>query len=138
MPFFRSYSFILDPYHDNNQAHGLCFSVQPGIKIPPSLRNMYNELEKDIKGFKSPSHGYLLSWVQQGVLMINATLTVRPHKANSHKAYGWLTFTDAVIKYLSTQKSNIVFALWGGFAQKIGKVGSFFLVLIFYLSNLFF
>uniref|UniRef100_A0A7S4I9H6 Uracil-DNA glycosylase n=1 Tax=Vannella robusta TaxID=1487602 RepID=A0A7S4I9H6_9EUKA len=110
-----------DPYHDDNQAHGLCFSVQPGIKVPPSLRNMYKELEGDISDFKTPSHGYLLSWAKQGILMLNATLTVRPHKANSHKTFGWLKFTDFVISYLNKAKSNVVFALWGGFAQKIGK-----------------
>ena len=111
-----------DPYHDNNQAHGLCFSVLPGIKPPPSLKNMYIELEKDIPTFKAPSHGYLLSWAQQGVLMINATLTVEAHKANSHQKSGWQTFTDAAIVELAKRKEPVVFLLWGGFAQKKSKL----------------
>ena len=111
-----------DPYHDNNQAHGLCFSVLPGIKTPPSLRNMYTELEQDIEGFKTPSHGYLLSWAQQGVLMINATLTVEAHKANSHEKSGWQTFTDAAIKHIADNTQEVVFLLWGGFAKKKKKL----------------
>ena len=83
---------------------------------------MYTELEQDIEGFTRPTHGYLLSWAKQGVLMFNATMTVRAHKANSHKSLGWQTFTDAVIDYLNREKSKIVFALWGGFAQKKGAV----------------
>ena len=96
--------------------------MQPGIPPPPSLRNMYKELESDIDSFKRPSHGYLISWAKQGVLMFNATLTVRPHKANSHKDFGWQTFTDEVINYLNQNRSDLIFALWGGFAKKKGKV----------------
>jgi uracil-DNA glycosylase len=111
-----------DPYHDNNQAHGLCFSVQPGIKTPPSLVNMYKELTTDIPGFKTPPHGYLIDWADQGILMLNATLTVEAHKPNSHAKLGWQMFTDRVIKYLNDNKRGIVFLLWGGFAQKKGKM----------------
>ncbi|CUG88446.1 uracil-DNA glycosylase, putative [Bodo saltans] len=111
-----------DPYHDNDQAHGLCFSVLPGVKVPPSLVNMYKELVTDIPGFVTPSHGYLESWARQGILMLNATLTVEAHKANSHAACGWQAFTDGVIKKLGTEKSDIVFLLWGGFAQKKAKL----------------
>eukprot|EP01063_Lacrimia_lanifica_P023956 TRINITY_DN3186_c0_g1_i1.p1 TRINITY_DN3186_c0_g1~~TRINITY_DN3186_c0_g1_i1.p1 ORF type:complete len:292 (+),score=150.84 TRINITY_DN3186_c0_g1_i1:50-925(+) len=111
-----------DPYHDNNQAHGLCFSVLPGIKPPPSLKNMYIELEQDIPGFKTPGHGYLMPWAEQGVLMLNATLTVQAHKANSHAKSGWQKFTDATIKYLSENHTGVVYLLWGGFAQKKGKL----------------
>eukprot|EP01061_Rhynchopus_euleeides_P007919 TRINITY_DN1698_c0_g1_i1.p1 TRINITY_DN1698_c0_g1~~TRINITY_DN1698_c0_g1_i1.p1 ORF type:complete len:277 (+),score=127.19 TRINITY_DN1698_c0_g1_i1:88-918(+) len=111
-----------DPYHDDNQAHGLCFSVLPGVKTPPSLRNMYTELATDISGFKAPNHGYLLSWAKQGVLMLNATLTVQAHKANSHAKCGWQTFTDAAIKAIAEQPDPVVFLLWGGFAQKKAKL----------------
>jgi uracil-DNA glycosylase len=110
-----------DPYHDNNQAHGMCFSVMPGIKVPPSLANMYKELATDIPGFVPPPHGYLGSWAAQGVLMLNATLTVEAHKANSHASIGWQNFTDDVISFLSSNTSGLVFLLWGGFAQKKGS-----------------
>ena len=106
-----------DPYHGPNQAHGLCFSVSPGVPPPPSLLNMYKELERDIPGFVTPSHGTLLSWAHQGVLMLNATLTVEAHKANSHSSIGWQTFTDAVIDYVNRKKKGVVFLLWGKFAQ---------------------
>lgn len=109
-----------DPYHDNNQAHGLCFSVQPGIKVPPSLVNMYKELQTDIPGFVTPNHGYLKAWADQGILMLNASLTVEAHKANSHAKCGWLDFTDAVIAHLNTKCEKLVFLLWGGYAQKKG------------------
>ncbi|MEG3766544.1 uracil-DNA glycosylase [Alteromonas sp. 14N.309.X.WAT.G.H12] len=109
-----------DPYHGPNQAHGLCFSVKPGVKIPPSLRNIYKELAADIPGFSVPDHGNLTSWAEQGVLMLNTVLTVEQGKANSHATYGWERFTDAVIQSLNTQKQNLVFLLWGGHAQKKG------------------
>eukprot|EP01059_Diplonema_ambulator_P009618 TRINITY_DN19541_c0_g1_i2.p1 TRINITY_DN19541_c0_g1~~TRINITY_DN19541_c0_g1_i2.p1 ORF type:complete len:426 (+),score=140.90 TRINITY_DN19541_c0_g1_i2:96-1373(+) len=111
-----------DPYHGPDQAHGLCFSVLPGIKPPPSLKNIYKELEADLKWFKAPPHGFLLPWANQGVLMLNATLTVRRKEANSHAKYGWQAFTDAAIRILSEKRSNIVFLLWGGFAQKKGSM----------------
>jgi uracil-DNA glycosylase len=112
-----------DPYHDDDQAHGLCFSVQPGIKPPPSLVNMYKELATDIPGFKAPDHGYLTSWARQGILMLNATLTVEAHRANSHAGIGWQTVTDYIIKTISDKSvTPIVFLLWGGFAQKKAKL----------------
>lgn len=113
-----------DPYHEPGQAHGMCFSVMPGVKPPPSLKNMYKELESDIPGFKTPEHGYLMQWAKQGVLLLNASLTVREGhtQANSHSKCGWQKFTDEVIRILNTQNSGIVFLLWGGFAQKKGKV----------------
>jgi uracil-DNA glycosylase len=106
-----------DPYHDDNQAHGLCFSVRPGIKPPPSLVNMYKELKEDV-GFDIPNHGYLVSWAKQGILMLNAVLTVRAHTPNSHKNKGWEIFTDAVIKKVNEKTEPVVFVLWGGYAQK--------------------
>lgn len=113
-----------DPYHEPGQAHGLCFSVLPGIKPPPSLKNMYTELGADISGFKSPEHGHLLDWAKQGMLMLNATLTVREgHKeANSHAKCGWQKFTDEAIRALNARDKGCVFLLWGGFAQKKGKL----------------
>jgi len=111
-----------DPYHDNNQAHGLCFSVKKGITPPPSLKNIYKELSSDIPGFVAPSHGYLEKWAKQGVLLLNASLTVEAHKANSHSNIGWQEFTDAVIRLINEQKKGVVFILWGGFAQKKGKI----------------
>jgi uracil-DNA glycosylase len=110
-----------DPYHDDNQAHGLCFSVRPGIKPPPSLVNMYTELRDDL-GMKTPSHGYLVSWADQGILMLNAVLTVRAHTPNSHKNQGWETFTDAVIRKVNEKSEPVVFILWGGYAQKKAKL----------------
>lgn len=107
-----------DPYHGAEQAHGLSFSVQPGVKIPPSLRNIYKELEQDIQGFCTPSHGYLQSWAEQGVLLLNAVLTVREAEPNSHQKMGWETFTDTVIKTLSSERKGLVFLLWGSYAQK--------------------
>jgi len=112
-----------DPYHDVNQAHGLCFSVCHGVKPPPSLVNIYAELESDIPGFKRPSHGNLTAWAEQGILLLNATLTVVAHKANSHQDIGWQTFTDAAIHALNSGgPDGIVFLLWGNFAQKKGKI----------------
>ncbi|EPY26330.1 uracil-DNA glycosylase [Angomonas deanei] len=107
-----------DPYHDIGQAHGLCFSVQPGVRPPPSLKNMYKELESDVPGFTTPSHGYLQSWADQGILMLNATLTVTAHEANSHAKCGWQQFTDEVIVRVSAQRERrVVFLLWGNFAR---------------------
>lgn len=106
-----------DPYHDHNQAHGLCFSVQPDIKPPRSLVNIFKEMQADI-GVNIPNHGHLISWAKQGVLMLNAVLTVRAHEANSHKNKGWEKFTDAVIKKVNQKRSPVIFVLWGGYAQK--------------------
>ncbi len=106
-----------DPYHGANQAHGLSFSVQKGIPIPRSLSNIYKELTTDIPGFQIPSHGNLSEWAEQGVLLLNASLTVRAATAGSHQKQGWETFTDMVIKTISDKKEGIVFILWGAFAQ---------------------
>jgi len=106
-----------DPYHDDHQAEGVCFSVQKGVKIPPSLRNMYKEAVSDI-GFEHPGHGSLIQWGKQGILLLNTVLTVTAHKANSHKKWGWTTFTDAVIQAISRQHDGVVFVLWGKQAQK--------------------
>lgn len=109
-----------DPYHEIGQAHGLSFSVRKGIKIPPSLVNIYKELNSDI-GMKIPIHGELTSWAKQGVLLLNATLTVREGEANSHKDIGWAIFTDEVIKKLAQSESPIVFILWGANARSKKK-----------------
>lgn len=106
-----------DPYHGPGQAHGLSFSVQKGVAIPPSLQNMYKELATDIPGFTTPTHGNLTNWAEQGVLLLNASLTVRANTAGSHQKKGWETFTDTVIHKLSEQKTGIIFLLWGKFAQ---------------------
>ncbi len=108
--------FGQDPYHNVGQAHGLCFSVQPGIEIPPSLVNIYKEMQDDL-GCEIPNHGYLTSWAKQGVLMLNTVLTVRAHQANSHRGIGWEEFTDAAIRVLNEQDRPIVFILWGRPAQ---------------------
>lgn len=105
-----------DPYHEPEQAHGLAFSVKKGVRIPPSLVNIYKELHDDI-GFEIPSHGYLEEWAKQGVLLLNAVLTVRRGDANSHKGKGWETFTDNVIKKLNEREEPIVFILWGANAR---------------------
>lgn len=110
-----------DPYHDDGQAHGLCFSVRPGIKTPPSLVNIYKELASDV-GAKAPNHGYLVHWAKQGILMLNAVLTVRAHTPNSHKDRGWETFTDAVIRKVNERRDTVVFLLWGAYAQKKEKL----------------
>lgn len=109
-----------DPYHGIGQAHGLCFSVNEGIAHPPSLINIFKELQTDIKK-PIPKSGNLESWAKQGVLLLNATLTVRAHSAGSHQRKGWEVFTDAVIAHLSAKKENVVFLLWGGYAKKKGK-----------------
>lgn len=105
-----------DPYHEPGQAHGLCFSVQPGTKFPPSLMNIFQELQSDL-GIPMPQNGNLEKWAQQGVLLLNATLTVRAHQAGSHQRRGWELFTDAAISQLSQKRSGIVFLLWGSYAQ---------------------
>ena len=105
-----------DPYHQEGQAHGLCFSVNKGVKIPPSLGNIYKELQADL-GIQPPQHGYLASWAQQGVLLLNAVLTVRDSMPNSHKGRGWEIFTDAVIKKLNEREKPMVFILWGANAK---------------------
>ncbi len=110
-----------DPYHGEQQAHGLAFSVQPGIKVPPSLVNMYKELTTDVDGFITPKHGNLLYWAEQGVLLLNTVLTVQQANAHSHAKLGWETFTEQVINAISEQNSGCVFILWGAHAKKKGK-----------------
>lgn len=105
-----------DPYHEPGQAHGLCFSVNDGVAFPPSLVNIFKEIESDL-GVPVPSSGNLVRWAEQGVLLLNATLTVRAHVAGSHQKRGWEEFTDAVIRKLSADRDNIVFILWGSYAQ---------------------
>jgi len=109
-----------DPYHGPGQAHGLAFSVPEGVKIPPSLRNIYKELHSDIAGFAIPAHGNLTSWAQQGVLLLNTVLTVEQGKAHSHARLGWETFTEAVIAAVNSATEHTVFMLWGGHAQRKG------------------
>lgn len=111
-----------DPYHGPNQAHGLSFSVRPGIPAPPSLVNIYKELMTDIPGFERPNHGYLQSWADQGVLLLNTVLTVEGGQAHSHAKLGWETFTDRVIAALNENREGIVFLLWGSHAQKKGNI----------------
>ena len=106
-----------DPYHGENQAHGLAFSVQPNVKIPPSLLNMYKELRDDL-GCYIPNNGYLMPWADQGVLLLNTALTVRAHEANSHKNKGWEIFTDEIIKILNKREDPVIFVLWGANARK--------------------
>ena len=108
-----------DPYHGPGQAHGLCFSVPEGIEQPPSLQNIFKEINNDL-GKPVPTSGNLERWAEQGVLLLNATLTVRAHQAGSHQNKGWETFTDAVIKIISEKKENLVFFLWGSYAQRKG------------------
>ncbi len=109
-----------DPYHRPGQAHGLCFSVKPGVRVPPSLVNIYQELQEDI-GFDIPNHGYLQKWADQGVLMLNAILTVQEGNASSHKGKGWENFTTAAIQSLNKHKEGVVFLLWGRYAQQKGS-----------------
>ncbi|WP_412500922.1 uracil-DNA glycosylase [Shewanella chilikensis] len=111
-----------DPYHGPGQAHGLCFSVKPGVKTPPSLVNMYKELATDIPGFVIPDHGYLVNWAKQGVLMLNTVLTVEQGKAHSHAKAGWETFTDRALQLLDQRDEPIIFVLWGSHAIKKGKL----------------
>jgi uracil-DNA glycosylase len=106
-----------DPYHDDGQAHGLCFSVPPGVAFPPSLANIFKELKED-QGFPRPNNGCLIPWAGQGVLLLNAVLTVRAHQPNSHKNKGWEKFTDAIIHRVGEKSERVVFLLWGNHAQK--------------------
>lgn len=106
-----------DPYHGEGQAHGLCFSVQPGVRIPPSLVNIYKELESDL-GLPRPRHGFLEHWAQQGVLLLNSVLTVEMGRAASHQGKGWEIFTDAIIRTVAQQEQPVVFLLWGAYAQR--------------------
>lgn len=110
-----------DPYHQAGQAHGLCFSVKPGITTPPSLVNIYKELQADL-GVKPVDHGYLESWARQGVLLLNAVLTVEDSRANSHQGKGWEQFTDKIIDTINEQRQNVVFMLWGSYAQRKGSM----------------
>ncbi len=110
-----------DPYHGPGQAHGLCFSVMPGVAVPPSLKNIYKELQADL-GIKIPDHGCLNAWAEQGVLLLNSVLTVERGRAGSHQGKGWERFTDAIIQKLNQEHSGLVFLLWGSYAQKKGKV----------------
>ncbi|WP_145599724.1 uracil-DNA glycosylase [Yersinia frederiksenii] len=111
-----------DPYHGPNQAHGLSFSVLPGVPAPPSLVNMYKELATDIPDFQRPNHGYLQSWAEQGVLLLNTVLTVEAGNAHSHANLGWETFTDKVIAALNEHRDGVIFMLWGAHAQKKGRI----------------
>lgn len=122
-PFERVKVLLLgqDPYHGEGQAQGLCFSVRPGIKPPPSLVNIFKELKSDL-GCAIPNNGSLVPWAERGVMLLNAVLTVRAHEANSHKDKGWETFTDAVIRALAERPEPVVFVLWGAYAQKKGKL----------------
>ncbi|HEY6863125.1 MAG TPA: uracil-DNA glycosylase [Burkholderiales bacterium] len=108
-----------DPYHGPSQAHGLCFSVRPGVALPPSLQNIFAELKNDL-GIEPPGHGHLTAWAEQGVLLLNATLTVEAGKAGSHQNRGWEQFTDAVIHALAREREHLAFVLWGSYAQKKG------------------
>ncbi|NXG08176.1 UNG glycosylase, partial [Sakesphorus luctuosus] len=110
-----------DPYHGPNQAHGLCFSVQKPVPPPPSLENIYRELSTDIEGFTHPGHGDLTGWAKQGVLLLNAVLTVRAHQPTSHRERGWEQFTDAVVSWLNKNLHGLVFMLWGAYAQRKGS-----------------
>jgi len=107
-----------DPYHGAGQAHGLSFSVQRGVSVPPSLKNIYKELENDIEWFKAPNHGHLTHWAEQGVLLLNSTLTVRASTPGSHQNRGWEVFTDEIIKAISQKLEHVVFLLWGKYAQQ--------------------
>ncbi|MBQ4507841.1 MAG: uracil-DNA glycosylase [Paludibacteraceae bacterium] len=109
-----------DPYHDTGQAHGLCFSVNDGVRIPPSLDNIYKEIQRDL-GKPAPPSGNLTRWAQQGVLLLNATLTVEAHKPGSHQNKGWEELTDAAIRELNSRRQNIVYMLWGAYAQRKGQ-----------------
>ncbi|GAB3745672.1 uracil-DNA glycosylase [Lysobacter olei] len=122
-PFDRVKVVVLgqDPYHGPGQAHGLCFSVQPGVDVPPSLLNIYKEIERDV-GVRRPDHGCLLPWARQGVLLLNAVLTVEAGKAGSHQGKGWEGFTDHVVETLNREREGLVFLLWGSYAQAKGKV----------------
>ena len=110
-----------DPYHGEGQAHGLCFSVRPGVKVPPSLQNIYKEINAEL-GLPIPSHGHLTSWADQGVLLLNSVLSVECAQAASHQGQGWETFTDKVIEVINTRREGVVFMLWGSYAQRKGAM----------------
>lgn len=110
-----------DPYHGAGQAHGLCFSVLPGVPVPPSLDNIFKEIQRDL-GIARPDHGYLMPWAQRGVLLLNAVLTVEDGRAGAHQGKGWEGFTDHVVDTLNRQREGLVFMLWGSYAQAKGKV----------------
>lgn len=110
-----------DPYHGPGQAHGLCFSVLPGVATPPSLQNIYKEIEKDL-GIRQPPHGCLSAWAEQGVLLLNSVLTVEAAQAGSHQGKGWEMFTDRIVSELNQQREHLVFLLWGSYAQKKGSI----------------
>ncbi len=122
-PFDRVKVVILgqDPYHDPGQAHGLCFSVKPGVPIPPSLQNIFKEIQTEF-GHQPPECGYLKSWAEQGVLLLNATLTVEGGHAGSHQKKGWERFTDKIVEVLNKEREHLVFLLWGSYAQKKGEI----------------
>lgn len=122
-PFDKVKAVIIgqDPYHEPGQAHGLCFSVNDGVAFPPSLSNIFAEVHNDL-GSPTPTSGNLTRWARQGVLLLNATLTVRAHQAASHQGHGWETFTDAVIQALSARREHIVFILWGSYAQSKARL----------------
>ena len=122
-PFDRVKVVVLgqDPYHGPGQAHGLCFSVQPGVTVPPSLENIYKEIHRDL-GLPRPDHGYLMAWAQRGVLLLNAVLTVEEGRAGAHQGKGWEGFTDHVVDTLNREREGLVFLLWGSYAQAKGKV----------------
>src|SRR5690554_986663 len=110
-----------DPYHGPGQAHGLCFSVRPGVPVPPSLVNIYKEIQRDL-GLAPPDHGYLMPWARQGVLLLNAVLTVEEGRAGAHQGKGWEGFTDHVVDVLNREREGLVFLLWGSYAQKKGAI----------------
>jgi uracil-DNA glycosylase len=110
-----------DPYHGPGQAHGLCFSVPPGIDVPPSLQNIFKEIERDL-GIARPGHGCLMSWAQQGALLLNAVLTVEAGQAGSHQGKGWEGFTDHIVERLNAERDGLVFLLWGSYAQAKGRI----------------
>ena len=110
-----------DPYHGPGQAHGLCFSVRPGVEVPPSLQNIFAEIERDL-GIPRPDHGCLLPWARGGVLLLNSVLTVEAHRAGSHQNRGWESFTDAVVALLNRERERLVFLLWGAYAQRKGQI----------------
>ncbi|GAA4855627.1 uracil-DNA glycosylase [Luteimonas vadosa] len=110
-----------DPYHGEGQAHGLCFSVQPGVPVPPSLQNIYKEIERDL-GIPRPDHGHLVAWARRGVLLLNAVLTVEAGRPGSHQGKGWEGFTDHVVETLAREREGLVFLLWGSYAQAKGRM----------------
>lgn len=110
-----------DPYHGPGQAHGLCFSVPPGVEVPPSLQNIFKEIDRDL-GIARPDHGYLMAWAKQGVLLLNAVLTVEAGNAGSHQGKGWEGFTDHIVERLNAERDGLVFLLWGSYAQAKGRI----------------